>query len=198
MADQQAPKPTHPEVIQVVRQAGAYSSYAIAVKDFDAGDLIARLETPPMTITDTKRYSSVQISENQNIELNTDFLFINHSCEPSVEFHVKADADKPVIEVRAAIRKDDNGKLKGIKKGELFTFFYPSTEWDMAQPFDCKCGTKGCLGRISGAKDMTSAMLNNYFLNEHIENLRSVRPDAASKLGVRSVPSSSTNVHNIG
>lgn len=141
--------------------------------------MIARLECPPMTLTDTKKWSSVQVSETQSIELNSDFLFINHSCEPSVEFHVLADCDTPVIEVRAATRRDENGNSKGINKGEILTFFYPSTEWDMAQPFDCKCNTKGCLGLISGAKDMSTAMLNRYFLNEHIENLRSVQPDAA-------------------
>lgn len=31
---------------------------------------------------------------------------------------------------------------QGIKKGGDITFFYPSTEWDMAQGFDCSCGAK--------------------------------------------------------
>lgn len=56
---------------------------------------------------------------------------VNHSCAPSVyvvlpsnrisEWHVKAGP-------------------KGIKEKEDLTFFYPSTEWDMAQGFDCNCG----------------------------------------------------------
>lgn len=26
--------------------------------------------------------------------------------------------------------------------GSIVTFFYPSTEWDMEQPFECRCGAK--------------------------------------------------------
>lgn len=50
-------------------------------------------------------------------------------------------------------------------------FFYPSTEWDMAQPFDCLCGTETCRGRISGAGDMTAEQLSGLFLNKHIHEL---------------------------
>ena len=50
-------------------------------------------------------------------------------------------------------------------------FFYPSTEWDMAQPFDCLCGSETCRGRISGAGDMTAKQLSGLFLNKHIHEL---------------------------
>lgn len=30
----------------------------------------------------------------------------------------------------------------GLKKGQDITFFYPSTEWDMAQGFECSCGAE--------------------------------------------------------
>lgn len=32
--------------------------------------------------------------------------------------------------------------LRDIKEGDVLEFFYPSTEWDMAQPFECSCGAK--------------------------------------------------------
>lgn len=51
-------------------------------------------------------------------------------------------------------------------------FFYPSTEWDMAQPFDCNCGTASCCGRIPGAKNMTAAQLEGYWLSSHIRELK--------------------------
>jgi hypothetical protein len=35
---------------------------------------------------------------------------------------------------------------KGIEVGQELTFFYPSTEWDMAQGFECICGTATCRG----------------------------------------------------
>ncbi|KAK6699935.1 hypothetical protein SNK03_012673 [Fusarium graminearum] len=61
---------------------------------------------------------------------------------------------------------------KGLKVGDELTFFYPSTEWHMAQPFDCLCGTGSCRGRISGARDMTQAQLDGMWLNGHIIQLR--------------------------
>ena len=56
-----------------------------------------------------------------------------------------------------------------IHAGTPVTFFYPSTEWEMAQPFDCFCGSKECLGTISGAKDIPRQILRKYFLNQHIK-----------------------------
>jgi len=43
---------------------------------------------------------------------------------------------------------------KGLKIGDELSFYYPSTEWEMTQSFDCLCGTASCLGKISGAKYM--------------------------------------------
>jgi hypothetical protein len=48
---------------------------------------------------------------------------------------------------------------RGLKAGEELTFFYPSTEWNMNQGFDCFCGSKRCLGYIGGAKYMSSGQL---------------------------------------
>jgi hypothetical protein len=53
---------------------------------------------------------------------------------------------------------------KGLKAGQELTFFYPSTEWDMDQGFDCFCGSENCLGYIGGAKNMTPAQLEVCFL----------------------------------
>lgn len=60
---------------------------------------------------------------------------------------------------------------EGLKAGDELTFFYPSTEWDMAQPFDCLCGHKECRGTISGAKDMAVDVMSKYWINPHIDEL---------------------------
>lgn len=70
------------------------------------------------------------------------------------------------MEVRVA--RDKKG---GIRKGEKLSFFYPSTEWSMAQPFKCLCGEKKCLGRIAGAGQMDRGVLGGYWLNRHIEGM---------------------------
>lgn len=58
-----------------------------------------------------------------------------------------------------------------ISYQNLSQFFYPSSEWEMAQPFQCLCNTPQCRGTISGAKDMTTTQLNGYWLNGHIREL---------------------------
>ena len=61
--------------------------------------------------------------------------FVNHGCEPNVAFDVE----------RSALIA-----LSPIAPGDELTFFYPSTEWAMASPFDCVCGSPRCLGRVAG------------------------------------------------
>jgi hypothetical protein len=68
------------------------------------------------------------------------------------------------------VRVDEN-KEGGLKVGDELTFFYPSTEWDMAQKFECSCKEQGCAGTIGGANDMTEELLSKYWLNKHIEEL---------------------------
>nr|POE81221.1 hypothetical protein CFP56_78529 [Quercus suber] len=59
-----------------------------------------------------------------------------------------------------------------LRKGEDVTFFYPSSEWDMQQPFQCNCGSSKCVGEIKGAKYLSKDVLDRYWLNPHIEELR--------------------------
>ena len=61
---------------------------------------------------------------------------------------------------------------KGIKSGDPITFFYPSTEWDMARPFDCFCGSENCLKIIKGAKYISEEQLQGWFVNKHIWDLK--------------------------
>jgi hypothetical protein len=43
----------------------------------------------------------------------------------------------------------------------------------MAQPFQCLCNTSQCRGIIAGAKQMSDAQLEGYWLNQHIRDARS-------------------------
>jgi hypothetical protein len=153
-----APKssdPSHPDLIQVHRGL-SFGSGAFSLVDLPAGALFTRITTHT---TDTPcRYSSVQTSRNNHIELNSDLLYCNHSCKPSVDFvmakmEVRVVADRP------------------LRAGDALTFFYPTTEWEMDQPFVCKCGEKECKKQIRGAKFMARDDLKGYRLNVHIEEL---------------------------
>jgi hypothetical protein len=65
------------------------------------------------------------------------------------------------MEIRVSSDRD-------LKKGDALTFFYPSSEWDMAQPFDCTCGESVCKGVIDGAGRMEDEVVRGYWLNEYI------------------------------
>ena len=106
-------------------------------------------------ILKTPTYLTVQTGIEEHIHLKPEFLkFINHSCDPNVFF------DTQNMRLIA---------LKDIGPGDEFSFFYPSTEWDMAQPFECLCGSGKCLRNISGAAHMPADVLNNYLLTAFIQ-----------------------------
>ena len=66
--------------------------------------------------------------------------FLNHACEPSV----RLDAERRCF---VAARR--------IAPGEELTFNYLSSEWDMAEPFECRCGSRRCLRKIRGFRHLT-------------------------------------------
>lgn len=159
MAENQGavPQGTHPDLILVELGKGDYSSRAVSLKSFQPGEVFARITGA--TSTNQRTFATVQTGKATDIELNTDLVFCNHSCNPSVVF------DMHRMEVRVV---DDRPLLSG----EDVTFFYPSTEWDMQQPFDCNCGATQCVGWIHGAKYLSDDVLARYWLNPHIEELR--------------------------
>jgi hypothetical protein len=141
--------------LHVNRSTKSFGSAAISLISLPAGATFA----PMSGITPgEKAYSSVQVSRDSHIELNSELLYCNHSCDPSLEF----DVSKKVVRV---------AREKELKEGDALTFFYPSTEWDMAQPFDCTCGATKCRKWIAGAGQMSEEALADYWLNDHIVEL---------------------------
>ncbi|KAH8722775.1 hypothetical protein GQ44DRAFT_555462, partial [Phaeosphaeriaceae sp. PMI808] len=150
-------QPDLTRLLRVERNPGSFASRSLSLVNLPAGAIFARISNPtPATVA----YSSVQASRDLHIELNCDLVYINHSCQPSLVF------DMQRWEVR--VSEDLEG---GLKEGDELTFFYPSTEWDMAQPFNCLCGGRKCRGRISGAKDMPEKVLKEYWLSPHVVEL---------------------------
>ncbi|KZM26916.1 uncharacterized protein EKO05_0010535 [Ascochyta rabiei] len=144
-------------LMRVEKRPGDFASASYSLVTLPAGAVFARITSAtPATVA----YSSVQAGKNLHIELNCDLVYINHSCSPSLIF------DMVAWEVR--VNPDREG---GLKEGDELTFFYPSTEWSMAQPFECLCKTSECKKTIQGAKDMRLTDLDEYWLSEHIKEL---------------------------
>lgn len=127
----------------------------VAAKNIEANELLYRFDS--WISVSSPSYLSVQVDLNTHIYLKPDHLqFVNHSCEPNTFFNTET---------------MQFNSLRDIAKHEELTFFYPSTEWFMAQPFSCACGSEHCLGSISGAMNLSEHAQKRYILNKHIREL---------------------------
>ena len=124
----------------------------LANKHFTAGDLLCSFSAA--SIQEFATYLTIQTAANRHITLQPEFLqYTNHSCEPNIFFNTTS------MEVIC---------LRDIQAGDELSFFYPSTEWEMAQPFVCNCGSEGCLQLINGASNLSVQTLSKYKLTDFI------------------------------
>jgi hypothetical protein len=122
---------------------------------YDRGERLGPFSAAQMAFL-PDRYT-LQIGIGRHAALDpVDLKFINHSCYPNVVFDLASGSLKA---------------LRAIEPGEELRCFYPATEWRMAEPFDCHCGERRCLGRISGAADLDPKILFNYALAAHVREL---------------------------
>ena len=138
----------------VVRQNLVNNQKAFfAQQAYQPGDVITSFSAGAVLSEPT--YLTVQVDVTKHIMLQPEHLqYINHSCDPNVFF------DTYSMQVVA---------LKHIDQGDEMTFFYPSTEWDMAQPFTCYCGSDKCLGQIQGAAHIDREVIGTYKLTLFIQ-----------------------------
>lgn len=127
---------------------------------FKPGDIICTFGA--RETLDVPNYLTVQVGINKHILLAPeDLQYANHSCAPNFFF------DTTTMQVIA---------LENIHPGDELTFFYPSTEWDMAQPFQCFCGHPGCLGMIEGAAYLSEEAVKKYRLTDFIVRQLQLQP----------------------
>jgi hypothetical protein len=126
--------------------------------------LVTTTDEPPGAILSTfvaedvlaepNRYT-VQVSRTEHAYVGY-VAAANHSCDPNVI------VDTATMTMVAS---------RSLAKGEELLFFYPSTEWHMAAPFPCGCGSEGCIGLVAGACFLPTDVLERYVLNVHIRSL---------------------------
>jgi hypothetical protein len=156
----------------VVRAHAEYQ--LVVVEHVCAGN---RLFTMEGDLTRSPTRYSVQIDRDLHLDLPAGYAteetldrfywrFTNHSCEPN-----------------AAIRGRDMVALTCVEPWEQVTFNYNTTEYDLAEPFDCRCGGTHCAGTIRGfrwlapkAREQLRAMLSGYLITM-------LDAGAASRLG---------------
>ena len=122
---------------------------------FKAGSTIVAFNASK--IVDTPNYLTVQVSEHKHIHLSPEYLqYVNHCCEPNVLFNTTT------MQLEC---------ISDIEAGEELRFFYPATEWRIAQQFICNCGKPSCVGLIQGAADTPTEVLNKYKLTDFIKSM---------------------------
>ena len=123
-----------------------------ATTAFSKGDII--IDFGSSKIVDTPNYLTVQVEEDKHIHLSPEYLqYTNHSCEPNVLFNTSS------MELEC---------LTDIAIGDELTFFYPATEWEISQTFNCHCGKPNCVGLIQGAAELPADILNRYKITDFI------------------------------
>ncbi len=100
-------------------------------------------------VTSTATRYSVQIGQDAHIDLKEghdlqeildyySWRFMNHHCEPN-----------------SFIRERNVFALRNIEPWEEITFNYNTTEYEIAEPFSCRCGSESCQGMISGFRNLS-------------------------------------------
>lgn len=136
----------------VLQAAESGARFLYSTQAFTPGDIICPFSAAG--VFDKPSYLTVQTGDDRHITLTPSFLqYVNHSCQPNAFF------DTTAMQLVC---------IAPIAAGEQFTFFYPSTEWEMAQPFACQCGTEACIGQITGASQIDKEILSRYRLTEYI------------------------------
>ena len=149
-------------VIAEVRQLIQNGQNALfSLRNWQPGEVIADFSAG--TISTEPTYLTVQIAEGKHITLQPEFLqYINHSCEPNVFF------DTTLMHLVA---------LTEIQAESEFTFFYPSSEWEMTQSFNCYCGKAACLGEIKGAAHLSPEAVARHRFTDFIQTCLAKKAD---------------------
>lgn len=77
-------QPSHPDIQQVIVNEAEFTTKSISKIALPPFGLFAKLELPPCTVAHEPTYATVQMGRDRHINLNSDLLYINHSCEPSL------------------------------------------------------------------------------------------------------------------
>jgi len=169
--------------VEVIRTAGTASLHA--VRSFAPGEIVVPLEGHP--VGQPTRFT-IQVGTNAHLdpisERASPWGYTNHSCDPNLAI----DVARRVIIAR-----------RPIAAGEELCFDYRTTEWDMDEPFVCRCASPRCVGVLRGFAHLPPARQQVLLSSAapHIQALyaartvrRRPRPAIGASLGIKTeIPS---------
>lgn len=168
--------PTHPETTRTSFCAVRDVPHGVglfATREIPAGSAILTIEGRAQG--HATRFS-IQIDAGTHIDAEAvlpdhemraryPWRFLNHSCDPNARVEGRS--------LRAT---------RPIATGEQITFDYTTTEADMSTPFQCLCGSAGCIGLVRGFNHLSEAARRARLdrLAPHLRALVSARADGAA------------------
>mmetsp|Transcript_38648 Transcript_38648/g.100382 ORF Transcript_38648/g.100382 Transcript_38648/m.100382 type:complete len:164 (+) Transcript_38648:215-706(+) len=132
-----------PHAARVVDGGDGGSRWIVAARDLRVGEVVAA--EGGRTQGEVGRYT-IQVATDRHLRVEGPIMYTNHSCAPNcrLEMALEGEAQAEVSLVT----------LADVPAGETVTFDYNTTEWDMAEPFACRCGEPGCVGEVQGFKHL--------------------------------------------
>lgn len=78
-------QPSHPDIQEVIFASETeFLTKSISKVSLPPFAVYAKMSFPPCTMADEPTYATVQCGRNAHLNLNSDMLYINHSCDPSL------------------------------------------------------------------------------------------------------------------
>jgi hypothetical protein len=77
-------QPSHLDIQEVIINDAEFTTKSISKVTLPPWALFAKLDFPPCTHAAEPTYATVQYGRDKHLDLNSDLLYINHSCEPSL------------------------------------------------------------------------------------------------------------------
>jgi hypothetical protein len=111
-----------------------------ARRSFAPGEIVLRLDG---RIVARPTRHTIQLAPGEHLEpfspTACPWVYLNHSCAPNVAVDVSH---------RVVIARHP------IAAGDELRFDYDTTEWELAEPFVCRCGAPDCVGTVRGFRHL--------------------------------------------
>uniref|UniRef100_A0A8H7NLX0 SET domain-containing protein n=1 Tax=Bionectria ochroleuca TaxID=29856 RepID=A0A8H7NLX0_BIOOC len=80
------PQPSHPGIQEVVINEAEFTSKSLSKVSLPPFAVFSKFSFPPCSEAPEPTYATVQMGKDKHLNLNSDLLYINHSCDPSLIF----------------------------------------------------------------------------------------------------------------
>lgn len=155
----------------IVRQTSNNIGYGVfAARSFQQGERVIK---PSGRIINHQTRISIQIDWDKHLDPDEPAKYLNHSCDPNMGIHTRADMLPEFI------------ALRDIQAGEELTFDYAMSEYqhyarsNPAEEFDlsCHCGADNCRGRLGYYSELDKALREKYagYISAYLVNQQTER-----------------------